>query len=188
MSPNKETTEKLWRGTNIRSEVIEKYPELRHIKHRNFIGETPILKSRFSKFRRECARCGKVFYAAVNHPERKYCNHSCSVNHSARQEMVDYSGAHWRVCAARGRPRKCEVCGKDDPKQMYDWANLTGNYLDVNDYKRMCRKCHAAYDKVHGFRDRPTPINRQPRLCLDCGKKFKPNDNVQRRCGCVSKA
>lgn len=41
---------------------------------------------------------------------------------------------------------KCEKCGTNEPNKTYDWANLTGNYDDVNDYKMMCRSCHFKMD------------------------------------------
>ena len=31
----------------------------------------------------------------------------------------------------------------------YDYANLTGHYEDIDDYKPMCRSCHWRYDKKH---------------------------------------
>ena len=34
----------------------------------------------------------------------------------------------------------------DDESKKYDWANLTGNYNDPKDYKRMCKSCHLRYD------------------------------------------
>jgi hypothetical protein len=49
--------------------------------------------------------------------------------------------------ALKGSPKKCEICGESETKKHYDWANLTGNYEDPNDYKRMCRSCHWKYDK-----------------------------------------
>ena len=61
-------------------------------------------------------------------------------------DVVVYRSLHNRVDKARGTPRKCESCGTTKSK-MYDWANLTGQYTDVNDYQRMCRKCHMKYDK-----------------------------------------
>ncbi len=57
-----------------------------------------------------------------------------------------YEALHKRVEQARGRPSKCEQCGTERPAANYDWANLTGNYADVNDYKRMCRSCHRKFD------------------------------------------
>jgi len=57
-----------------------------------------------------------------------------------------YQAFHRRLDAAKGRPKKCEICGTSDPGRTYDWANLTGHYDDPDDYKRMCRSCHWRYD------------------------------------------
>lgn len=58
-----------------------------------------------------------------------------------------YAKLHARVRSLRGSPHKCEMCGEDSIKKHYDWANLTGDYENPDDYKRMCRKCHREYDK-----------------------------------------
>jgi len=52
---------------------------------------------------------------------------------------------HRMVWRKKGKPNKCEVCGTETAKK-YEWANLSGNYADVNDYKRMCTICHRKYD------------------------------------------
>lgn len=52
---------------------------------------------------------------------------------------------HRRLNRKHGSPKKCEVCGSTTAK-CYHWANLTGNYPDLEDYKRMCASCHAKYD------------------------------------------
>lgn len=67
-------------------------------------------------------------------------------NHAWKGSDAGYQAMHLRVYTVRGAPSRCEVCGTDSDKQLYDWANLTGNYADVNDYKRMCRPCHRKYD------------------------------------------
>lgn len=67
-------------------------------------------------------------------------------NASWRGDKATYSAFHYRVEATRGKPTICTVCGAID-KSVYEWANLTGHYEDINDYARMCRKCHRAYDK-----------------------------------------
>lgn len=72
---------------------------------------------------------------------------------------VTYGTFHMRVRKQRGTPQKCEVCGRTDPEATYDWANLTGNYVDVNDYKRMCRSCHLLYDLY----DNPTGLRALPK-------------------------
>ena len=62
-----------------------------------------------------------------------------------RGDAAGYQAMHLRVVAARGKPPRCEQCGKSGPG-YYEWANLTGNYADVNDYRRMCKPCHRSYD------------------------------------------
>ena len=68
-------------------------------------------------------------------------------NPSWKGDKAKYDALHIRVGVARGRPRLCEVCGTTNKQKKYDWANLTGKYLDVMDYKRMCVSCHRKYDK-----------------------------------------
>lgn len=37
------------------------------------------------------------------------------------------------------RCKVCEVCGTVDPSKRYEWANVTGDYADVeHGYRRMC--------------------------------------------------
>ena len=57
-----------------------------------------------------------------------------------------YQAKHLRVDTLFGKPKRCSVCGCDDPRKTYDWANLSGNYDDPTDFKRMCRSCHRKYD------------------------------------------
>jgi hypothetical protein len=63
-------------------------------------------------------------------------------------DQIGYSAAHDRVRKARGRPQKCSRCETTNPALKYEWANLTGNYIDVNDYERMCTACHAKFDSA----------------------------------------
>lgn len=67
-------------------------------------------------------------------------------NASWRGPDATYAAFHYRVQTAKGKPSCCEVCSTNDPAKHYDWANLTGRYEDVADYKRMCRSCHAKHD------------------------------------------
>lgn len=69
-----------------------------------------------------------------------------SRNHAWRGDQANYQAFHLRVAARRGQPKKCQRCGTTDPAKTYDWANLTGNYPDPDDYERMCRSCHRRYD------------------------------------------
>ncbi len=57
-----------------------------------------------------------------------------------------YGALHERVRNKRGKPQFCEICKTTDKLKKYQWANLTGNYVDIMDYKRMCVSCHSKYD------------------------------------------
>ncbi len=67
-------------------------------------------------------------------------------NDSWRGESASYAAFHYRIKALFGNPKRCEICGTTDPQKHYDWANLTGDYPNLQDYKRMCRSCHWKYD------------------------------------------
>lgn len=76
-----------------------------------------------------------------------------------RGDAVGYTALHRRVDARRGQPSKCERCGTDDPSVRYEWANLTGDYTNIDDFERMCALCHRRFDaarrKETGERTRP---------------------------------
>jgi hypothetical protein len=76
-------------------------------------------------------------------------NQSGEANHMWKGEDASYKAFHNRLTAAKGQPQRCEECGTDDSSKQYDWANLTGNYADMSDYRRMCRSCHWRYDERH---------------------------------------
>ncbi len=69
-----------------------------------------------------------------------------SNNSNWKSDRAGYQACHLRVIASRGRPLRCEECGTTDPARSYDWANLTGKFHDVDDYKRLCRSCHWKLD------------------------------------------
>jgi len=59
-------------------------------------------------------------------------------------DQAGYNALHRRVEAVRGKPMECEKCGCTSTD--LHWANMTGNYHDVWDYKRLCPGCHKRYD------------------------------------------
>jgi len=67
-------------------------------------------------------------------------------NHMWLGDEAKYQALHLRVEAARGKPQQCDRCGTNDPALRYEWANLTGDYADIDDYQRMCVSCHRRYD------------------------------------------
>ena len=71
-----------------------------------------------------------------------------SKNSSWKGDDAGYQACHVRVIAARGQPSACEECGTITPDKSYDWANLTGAYHDIQDYKRLCRSCHWKLDRT----------------------------------------
>ncbi len=66
-------------------------------------------------------------------------------NHMWKGDAAKYAALHLRVETARGKPSLCEDCGATTAKR-FEWANLTGRYDDVNDYRRLCCSCHHKMD------------------------------------------
>lgn len=67
-------------------------------------------------------------------------------NPNWKEKGVGYNALHTWVQRQYGKPMFCEEC-KCSNRQMYHWANLSGNYLrDRNDWKRMCVPCHKRFD------------------------------------------
>lgn len=67
-------------------------------------------------------------------------------NHMWKGDLAGYQALHLRVDAARGKPKRCDWCESADNNKRYEWANLTGNYIDIWDYVRLCLSCHRKYD------------------------------------------
>jgi len=61
-------------------------------------------------------------------------------------DKAGYHAFHKRIQQLKGKPCLCEICGMKDTHKRYEWANLTGKYMDMSDYKRMCKPCHMKYD------------------------------------------
>ena len=85
-----------------------------------------------------------------NIPARKAAkrNQFLSCNHMWKGENATYGAKHMRVYHSLGKASDygCCMCGRKDTSASYDWANLSGNYDDINDYAPMCRSCHRKYD------------------------------------------
>ena len=77
-------------------------------------------------------------------------------------DAAKYQALHLRVESRRGKPKLCSRCGEQEPAVRYEWANLTGNYADVNDYERMCVYCHRRFDAERRARTgaRTSPVRR----------------------------
>lgn len=63
-------------------------------------------------------------------------------------DKASYFGMHKRLRKIKGKPSHCENCGITDPHKKYQWANISGNFGDMDDYKRLCISCHAKFDNT----------------------------------------
>jgi len=73
-------------------------------------------------------------------------------NDSWKGIKAGYKALHYRVYNLLGNPKNCDVCGTEKAKR-YEWANLTRDYANPKDYKRMCVRCHRQFDKEAYNRD-----------------------------------
>jgi hypothetical protein len=69
-------------------------------------------------------------------------------------EFVSYSVLHIWVRKYKGTPTICTKCGKTELKgKQIHWANVDHKYRRVlDDYIRLCTKCHYEYDIENGLR------------------------------------
>ena len=116
--------------------------------------------------KRMCRVCKKQFF--INKTEVKrgggiVCSRECYYKHMKatrpkeedswawRGDKVGKSALHNWVEKHRGKPRKCEHC-KTTKAKCFDWANISQEYKrDLDDWVRLCRKCHSAFDREYRF-------------------------------------
>lgn len=67
-------------------------------------------------------------------------------------DEVGYSALHAWVRRVLGSPTSCTDCGKKNLKgKQIHWANKSGEYKrNIEDWIRLCRKCHSEYDLKRG--------------------------------------
>lgn len=77
-------------------------------------------------------------------------------HHAWKGNKVCYAALHSWVVRKLGRPTECEWCGKNEHRKHYiQWANIDHEYKrDLNDWVRLCAKCHRTYDKLNGLTTR----------------------------------
>jgi len=69
-------------------------------------------------------------------------------------DEASYGAIHDWVSYHRGKPKKCEHCGITDPSKRYEWANVSKEYKrEIDDWIRLCKKCHYAYDDIQSFKE-----------------------------------
>ena len=124
------------------------------------------VKNRIRKDIRTCKMCDKLF--SVDKSERgKYCSQKCyweilklnPPKHLNKTKFKisgrlfkgtpqEYSHIHYWIGTKLGKPSQCEDCGRFAKGKQIDWANKSGEYKqELNDWIRLCKKCHWSYDK-----------------------------------------
>jgi len=137
-------------------------PRTEEVKHKiseahKKLGTKPIPYKRSNpNIRIECKTCSTKFEVVFSRKDKaKYCSFKCrfigqkgkALPTKGLFKATSYGACHYKVRKLRGTPSLCEVCGTTTAKK-FEWANLTGNYADINDYKRMCASCHDKFDGV----------------------------------------
>lgn len=94
-----------------------------------------------------CVVCGNEKYYQLNEHKkrvRRYCSPDCY--HIDSQKVgAKYQALHSWVRRHYGKADKCIYCGNDS---IVDWANISKEYKrDINDWIKLCRKHHIAYDR-----------------------------------------
>jgi predicted RNA-binding Zn-ribbon protein involved in translation (DUF1610 family) len=131
-------------------------------------------------YRKPCPKCGAFIYHPnkLKLIARKYCSTSCQMkgnktrkgkpptnafkpgetsgenNVNWKGDQASYGSIHDWVSYHRGKPKKCEHCGIADPSKRYEWANVSKEYKrEIDDWIRLCKKCHYKYDGLEGFKE-----------------------------------
>jgi hypothetical protein len=83
---------------------------------------------------------------------------------SWKGDDVGYQGLHTRLRVMRGPASDYPCALADDTcKGPMQWANISGEYLGLDDFQPMCRSHHVRheYDRITG-----------PVVCVVCGETF----------------
>jgi len=117
---------------------------------------------------KECIDCGKLFriyfYETKKIREKRDRCMLCSKKQPNNGQFKKtgsmqksnsriYKNAHRFIKRKRGMPQECEVCKTNDKSVRYEWSNVDHKYRQkVEDFTRMCTKCHWHYDFEHNLR------------------------------------
>jgi len=89
----------------------------------------------------------KAHRKTISEAMKKKGIHKNEKNPAWKGNKVKYMGLHNWVRRHLGTPSKCEHCSKSFKSKSIHWANMSGLYIrDLNDWIRLCVKCHKAYD------------------------------------------
>lgn len=81
----------------------------------------------------------------------------------------EYNRIHQQLKRKRTKPSACEHCGTTENVQ---WANISGEYKNLEDFFGLCPPCHHKYDtEKHGKKNGGWRVIPEP-ICEDCGNKI----------------
>lgn len=98
--------------------------------------------------RTQCLDCGKW----LRNVTAKHCKRCDSARKAGKDPYyvpngTTYSNLHKWVYKKLGKAKECWFCNENRTDMKYEWANKSGYYeKDVNDWLRLCIKCHRRYD------------------------------------------
>lgn len=97
--------------------------------------------------------CRQAFFGDVQ-TNARFCSVRCSRlgrghskgpgNPSWKGDSVTYVSSHFRVYRYRGKASSCAFGCTDVAR--FEWASLTGNLTNPDDYASMCARCHRRFD------------------------------------------
>ena len=100
-----------------------------------------------------CLICGKEFRLYPSSLKRRasnYCSQSCASKSRINQRnsnwktSISYRSLHKWIRENKPKIILCEECSQ---KKTLEIANISGQYKrDINDYKWLCKSCHAKKD------------------------------------------
>lgn len=134
------------------SGIYIRTPEIREKIRKSLLGNIPWNKGKtrppFSKRWREAmSKAGKGKKFTLEHKLKIGEALKGLKNYAWKGDKVAYVTLHNWVMKWKGKPQKCEICGTTEAKK-YEWANVDHSYKRIlEDYIRMCTKCHRKYDK-----------------------------------------
>lgn len=78
-------------------------------------------------------------------PAKNRCIPTGEKHKNWKGEKVSYEALHIWVRYWKGKPKKCEHCGKLEGR--LEWANIDRKYSrKLEDYISLCKSCHTKYD------------------------------------------
>jgi hypothetical protein len=117
---------------------------------------------------RLCFTCGNSFLTWPTEIKRGggiTCSRKCYYERFKKIVKRDEYSPNWKgdnvgiqalhnwVNRKLGKPSCCSKCGNTQAKK-YEWANISRKYKrDINDWTRLCKKCHIIYDGSKSFKN-----------------------------------